>query len=208
MRDRTMHRTGGRTSEANRTPRAKILRWGVLGVSKQLWSELLLLLLFLQDDFCSISRVRQTSWRDAFQTHPLYLQAEHWPPSERQASLRELTCLQAQPLAVGRQTPCQVGFLVITASQDRFWGTCLGREGDYPQEASVRWKMEREWGRQPRGPQTHPREALPTLFNGKGRREVWSIFFCVVGFGELKKNPPLMILAQLAKHFVILALSL
>lgn len=159
-----MHRTGGRTSEANRTPRAKILRWGVLGVSKQLWSELLLLLLFLQDDFCSISRVRQTSWRDAFQTHPLYLQAEHWPPSERQASLRELTCLQAQPLAVGRQTPCQVGFLVITASQDRFWGTCLGREGDYPQEASVRWKMEREWGRQPRGPQTHPREALPTLF--------------------------------------------
>lgn len=37
----------------------------------------------------------------------------------------------------------------------------------------------------------------------------WGIFFfCFVGFRKLKKNLPPVILAQLAKHFVILALSL
>ena len=37
----------------------------------------------------------------------------------------------------------------------------------------------------------------------------WGIFFfCFAGFRKLKKNLPPVILAQLAKHFVILALSL
>lgn len=50
---------------------------------------------------------------------------------------------------------------------------------------------------------------LPSpLFNGKSRRELGNIFFCFVGFRKLKKNLPPVILAQLAKHFVISALSL
>lgn len=53
-----------------------------------------------------------------------------------------------------------------------------------------------------------PREAAPPAFNGKGRREVWNIFLCFVGFGKLKRNLPPVISAQLAKHFVILAASL
>lgn len=42
----------------------------------------------------------------------------------------------------------------------------------------------------------------------KGRKAVWNIFFCFVGFGKLKENPPPVILALIAKHSVILAASL
>ena len=69
-------------------------------------------------------------------------------------------------------------------------------------------EMEGEWGSRQRSPQAHPGRLSPPAFNGKGRREVWNIFICFVGFGKLKRNLPPVISAQLAKHFVILARSL
>lgn len=114
-------------------------------------------------------------------------------------------------------------FLVLTAAQDALGG--LSREEDYSPEGSARW---REWGE---GEGTHsrppsqsdgktqaravfPRKAVPLLLNGKGRwevrrrREECNVFFCFVGFGKLKRNPPPVTPGLIAKHSVISALSL
>lgn len=66
------------------------------------------------------------------------------------------------------------------------------------------------WRKSGEGKQRSPplRGSSPHCLMEKADRSWGVFFFCFVGFRKLKKNLPPVILAQLAKHFVILALSL
>ena len=83
-------------------------------------------------------------------------------------------------------TQARLRLLVITAAQDAFWGTRLGREGGYPSEANARWKREKEWGRQAK--KSTPSRLLSPLFNGKSRRELGSIFLLLCWLQKAKKE--------------------